>query len=302
MESENTEIVEQTPVTEVQGNKAHIAEASEGAPEAVAVSSDDEGDTTSEKSLDEPKSPESTEEVVVSRASPALLQAILLASGEPVSFVKLQEIMRCSRPEVLSALESLREHCSSDFSGVEIVAVGERLQLRTKVAFAEPVRELLAVKPRKLSQAALETLSVVAYQQPIVKSEIDKIRGVDVAPTLKTLLERKIIKIIGYQASVGQPALYGTTDDFLRIFGLSSLAELPALRDLRALAKEPGESGEGESIEESLNEAGEESEAVAPSVGSDEAVVLAEVANNDEPSISASDTGVSNQQSEVGNT
>jgi segregation and condensation protein B len=97
------------------------------------------------------------------------------------------------------------------------------------------------VKPRRLSQAALETLAVIAYQQPVVKSEIDKIRGVDVAPTIKTLLERKLVKILGYQASVGQPALYGTTEDFLSIFGLSSLAELPTLRDLKALVREPGE-------------------------------------------------------------
>ena len=115
------------------------------------------------------------------------------------------------------------------------------MQLRTKAIYAEYVRNLIAVKPRKLSQAALETLAVIAYQQPVVKSEVDKIRGVDVAPTIKTLLERKLVKILGYQASVGQPALYGTTEDFLSIFGLTSLSELPSLRDLKALVKEPGE-------------------------------------------------------------
>jgi segregation and condensation protein B len=108
----------------------------------------------------------------------------------------------------------------------------------------------MAVRPRRLSQAALETLSVIAYQQPVVKSEIDKIRGVDVAPTIKTLLERNLVKIIGYQASVGQPALYGTTEDFLKVFGLSSLAALPAMRDLKALAKEPGEALESEASAE----------------------------------------------------
>ena len=246
MESENLEVM-------ADGASEQTAPIADQAPqEAPSVSLDKESldnESLDKESLE--KEPKETslksaegEEVVVSRASPGLLQAILLASGEPVSFVRLQDIMRCTRPEVAASLETLRQLCSSDASGVEIVTVGERLQLRTKVAFAESVRELLAVKPRRLSQAALETLSVVAYQQPIVKSEIDKIRGVDVAPTLKTLLERKIIKIIGYQASVGQPALYGTTEDFLRIFGLGSLSELPALRDLRALAKEPGEVGE----------------------------------------------------------
>jgi segregation and condensation protein B len=131
-----------------------------------------------------------------------------------------------------------------------MVVVSEKLQLRTKAAFAEHVRQLMAVKPRKLSQAALETLAVIAYQQPVVKSEIDKIRGVDVAPTVKTLLERKLIKIIGYQASVGQPALYGTTEDFLQVFGLSALSELPSISDLKALAKEPGEAQQDSSESE----------------------------------------------------
>jgi len=90
-----------------------------------------------------------------------------------------------------------------------------------------------------------------------VKSEIDKVRGVDVAPTLKTLLERKLVKILGYQASVGQPALYGTTEDFLQVFGLSALSELPAIQDLRALVKEPGEAqtvGADEDMEQSESE------------------------------------------------
>jgi segregation and condensation protein B len=179
-----------------------------------------------------------------SRASPALLEALLLAHGDPISYVRLQDIMRCPKTEVTAALEELQTLYSAEISGLEVVAIGEKLMLRTKPQFAEAVRDLLAVKPRKLSQAALETLSVVAYQQPIVKSEIDKIRGVDVSPTIKTLLERKLIKILGYQASVGQPSLYGTTEDFLKIFGLKGLSDLPALRDLKAIAKEPGESGD----------------------------------------------------------
>ncbi len=176
--------------------------------------------------------------------SVALLEALLLAHGEPIAVVKLQEIMKCSKEDFAAALAVLQERCAAPQHGVEVVQVASKLQLRTKAVFADQVRELMAVKPKKLSQAALETLAVIAYQQPVVKSEVDKIRGVDVAPTIKTLLERKLVKIIGYQASVGQPALYGTTEDFLKIFGLKSLSELPNLRDLKALAKDPGETGE----------------------------------------------------------
>jgi segregation and condensation protein B len=155
------------------------------------------------------------------------------------------------------------------------VVVSEKLQLRTKALFADHVRQLMAVKPRKLSQAALETLAVVAYQQPVVKSEIDKIRGVDVAPTLKTLIERKLVKIIGYQASVGQPALYGTTEDFLQVFGLPSLSSLPALRDIKALVKEPGESGDVASEENSEERAAEDNVAEVVAVDSQPEVIEA---------------------------
>ena len=171
----------------------------------------------------------------------ALLEALLLASGDPLSIVRIQEVMSLSRGEILACADRLQAVLGQEGRGIELVVVAEKLQLRTKAAFADYVRQLMAVRPRKLSQPALETLAVVAYQQPVVKSEIDKIRGVDVAPTLKTLMERKLVKIIGYQASVGQPALYGTTEDFLQVFGLSALSELPALHDLKALVKEPGE-------------------------------------------------------------
>lgn len=182
-----------------------------------------------------------------------LLEALLLASGDPLPIARIQEILGCARGDVLQLAEALKESYSADSRGLEVVTVAQKLQLRTKAIYADHVRQLIAVKPRRLSQAALETLAVIAYQQPVVKSEVDKIRGVDVAPTIKTLLERNLVKIIGYQASVGQPALYGTTEEFLSVFGLDTLSELPSLRDLKALIKEPGEA-----LSESVDESGED--------------------------------------------
>lgn len=180
-----------------------------------------------------------------------LLEALLLASGDPLPISRIEEILGCTKGDVLELADVLKEAYQNPQRGLELVNVSQRLQLRTKPIFAGHVRQLIAVKPRRLSQAALETLAVIAYQQPVVKSEIDKIRGVDVAPTIKTLLERKLVKILGYQATVGQPALYGTTEDFLSVFGLSSLAELPTMRDLKALVREPGEAGDdGDGIPE----------------------------------------------------
>ena len=98
-----------------------------------------------------------------------------------------------------------------------------------------------AGRPRRLSPPALETLAIVAYRQPIVKSDVEKIRGVDATPTLKTLLEKGFVRIVGHRDSVGQPALYGTTEKFLHVFGIRSLSELPTLRDLKELESDPGE-------------------------------------------------------------
>jgi segregation and condensation protein B len=205
--------------------------AAEGAAESAATA--DEVENTTGQA--EPKRELSEVQKV------ALLEALLLASGEPLSVSRIQEVMGGTKGDILQVADQLQAQLASESRGIELVVIAEKLQLRTKADYADYVRQLMAVRPRKLSNAALETLAVVAYQQPVVKSEIDKIRGVDVAPTLKTLLERKLVKILGYQASVGQPALYGTTEEFLQVFGLPALSSLPSIQDLKALIKEPGE-------------------------------------------------------------
>jgi segregation and condensation protein B len=226
---------------EQSGDEVQLSAQPEGSseePAAVETNASEQGvaaqsgDATSEV----PQGPQLTPAQKV-----GLLEALLLASGDPLPITRVEELLLCTKSDVLALAESLKQSYEAENRGLEIVNVSSKLQLRTKAVYAEYVRNLIAVKPRKLSQAALETLAVIAYQQPVVKSEVDKIRGVDVAPTIKTLLERKLVKILGYQASVGQPALYGTTEDFLSIFGLTSLSELPSLRDLKALVKEPGE-------------------------------------------------------------
>ncbi len=179
----------------------------------------------------------------------ALVEALLFASGEPLPPEKICEVARCDEAALASALAGIEERLKAETSGFSLVHVAGKYQLRTKPQFADFIRELRASRPRRLSQPALETLAIVAYRQPIVKSDIEKIRGVDVSPTLKTLLDRNIIKIVGRQPTVGQPALYGTTEEFLKLFGLNSLGELPTLRDIKELDREPGESeddGEGD--------------------------------------------------------
>lgn len=229
-------------------------EGAQGDTSAQEVARQDRIDGAGQEGAPDTNSQDGQLQLLSGEQKVGLLEALLLASGDPLPIARIEELLRCSKEDVLALAESLKEAYSADNRGLELVNVSSKLQLRTKAIYADYVRNLIAIKPRKLSQAALETLAVIAYQQPVVKSEIDKIRGVDAAPTIKTLLERNLVKILGYQASVGQPALYGTTEEFLSIFGLASLAELPSLRDLKALVKEPGEAlqgeGEGEAQED----------------------------------------------------
>lgn len=188
----------------------------------------------------------------------ALIEALIIAYGEPLAVERIVEVTAYSESDVLHALEMIRLRYLEDEKGFELVKIAGAYQFRTKPKFAAFVRELKAGAPRKLSAPALETLAIVAYRQPIVKSDVEKIRGVDATPTLKTLLERDLIKIVGHQSTVGQPALYGTTDEFLKLFGLGSLSELPTLRDLKELDEDPGEepsedrSGEGGELQDDL--------------------------------------------------
>ena len=174
----------------------------------------------------------------------AVVEALLFASSEPLSLEQLGGAAGLEEHEVRQSLAVIKERCSEESSGFELSQVAGKVQFRTKPEYAPYLRELKADAPRRLSAAALETLAVIAYRQPVVRSDIEKIRGVDATPTLKTLLERGLIKIMGHQSTVGQPALYGTTDEFLKLFSLNSLSELPTLRDLSEFEKDPGETEE----------------------------------------------------------
>jgi len=169
-----------------------------------------------------------------------LVEALIFANGEPLASELIEQITSLTAEEIQVCVAEIRSGLLESASGLELVEVGGKLQFRTKAEFAESIRRLKAEKPRKLSAPAVETLAIIAYRQPIVKSDIEKLRGVDATPTLNTLLERNLVKIVGHQASVGTPALYGTTDEFLKVFGLKSLGELPTLRDLKEL-EDPGE-------------------------------------------------------------
>lgn len=171
----------------------------------------------------------------------ALVKALVFAHGEPISLELLCTSSGLDPDQLRNAISHIKEEFNAEAHGFRLVEVGGRYQFRTEGRFAEFISQLKASKPRRLSVQALETLAIIAYRQPILKSDIEMLRGVDATPTLKTLLERDLVKIVGHQPTVGQPALYATTDGFLEIFGLKSLEALPPLKDFKELA-DPGES------------------------------------------------------------
>lgn len=236
MDNQN-EIVESAEAVELE-NVDQVNEQEES-----VVSVDLAGEEEAEVEID---GPELTEDEAV-----AAVEAILFAFGDPLPLSKLVEVTGFDLEVIKNAVESLEMKYEHEESGVELFRVGNDVQIRTKAIFARCIQKLKAGRPKKLSPAALETLAVIAYRQPVVRADIEKIRGVDPSPTIKTLLERKLVKIVGHQASIGQPALYGTTDEFMKLFGLTTLSELPSLRDIKEFMEEPGEAGEDE-LEDSL--------------------------------------------------
>jgi segregation and condensation protein B len=178
-------------------------------------------------------------EVLPFRRRPGLetqVEALLFASGEPVSVRDLCLAIGgvVSPPDVRDALTALGQRFA-DVDGVVLVCVGQRWQLRTHPRHADAVARLRGVRPQTLSRAALETLSVVAYQQPATKGDVEKVRGVDSGGVLKKLLERGLIKVAGRRDVPGRPIEYATTRNFLDVFSLRSLGDLPTLEEREEL-------------------------------------------------------------------
>jgi segregation and condensation protein B len=163
-----------------------------------------------------------------------LLEAALFASARPISTDDLASLdSEASPAAVQAALEELRETYEVNGHGVELVELGEGWQILTRPEYTEAIeRAQLAARPQRLSAAALETLAIIAYRQPIGRAEIEDIRGVNVGHILKSLHERGLIDVVGRGEGMGRPLLYGTTPSFLEHFALRHLEELPRSDEL----------------------------------------------------------------------
>lgn len=163
-----------------------------------------------------------------------LLEAALFASPRPIPTDELRVLdADASKAAVQSALDELREHYNVDGHGVELVEQGGGWQILTRPEYTEAIeRAQMAVRPHRLSGAALETLAIIAYRQPIGRADIAEIRGVDVGAILKSLLERGLVDVVARGEGLGRPLLYGTTPLFLEQFALRHLEELPRIDEL----------------------------------------------------------------------
>lgn len=166
----------------------------------------------------------------VDRLKP-LVEALVFASGEAINAGRLAKAVRgASRQEVTAALQELQAECEA--RGVRLVEVAGGWQYRTAAEHAESVRRLFKERPYRLSRAAVETLTVVAYKQPTTRQGIEGVRGVDCGGVLENLVEKRLIRIAGRLDVPGRPLVYETTKDFLELFGLKDLASMPRLAEL----------------------------------------------------------------------
>ncbi len=178
-------------------------------------------------------------EAIDARELKAILEAILFVSPEPVPVARLVSILgTVSKAEVVQALGILTHDLDQDGRGIQLVQVAGGYRLVTKQEYGPWLKRMDKAKAaQKLSRSALESLAIIAYKQPLVRSEIEEIRGVETSGVLRTLCERKLVRIVGRKDVPGRPIMYGTTKFFLEHFGLQDLSQLPPLREFKELGE-----------------------------------------------------------------
>jgi len=195
----------------------------------------------------------------------SIIEAALFISEEPLTIDSLKTLLEIDKTDTERLVRELVSEYSLRNSGLLIVEIAGGFQMVTNPICAPWIKKLLSTTiPKKLSQSSLETLAIIAYKQPITKPEIEVIRGVNSDGVIKTLLERRLIKILGRKELPGRPLMYGTTKEFLQYFGLKDLTELPTLKEFTEIEipelsdklKERSD-GEGRELEEQKEKGGE---------------------------------------------
>ena len=159
-----------------------------------------------------------------------ILESILFALGSPAEFSKLEEVFEMSYEEVVDLVTAFMQDFNQKSRGMKVIRLENSIQMVSKSEHHPYIAKMLETRAQRgLSQSSLETLSIIAYNQPVTKAMVDAVRGVDSYNSIVRLLERELIEQQGRMDAPGRPMLYGTTSEFLRVFGLESLDELPKL-------------------------------------------------------------------------
>lgn len=213
------------------------------------------------------------------REAKSIIESVLFLSGEPLNVDNLKKLLDLDKINTERLARELLNEYTLRNSGILIVEVAGGFQMVTNPACSPWVKKILSTSvPKRLSQSSLETLAIIAYKQPIIKAEIEAIRGVNSDGVVKTLLERRLIKILGRKEAPGRPLMYGTTREFLQQFGLRDLSELPTLKefeevDIPELPETLPESAAVETSENAVNEFQGTTEEGPVATGEDAAVV-----------------------------
>jgi segregation and condensation protein B len=215
------------------------SEEQEGDEVAIAVASTelDGDDAENEEDDEDDNDLVLTSEQLDANEIQSCIEAILFISDKPLSLDKFRQMLGPHFELSLfeEALRALQERYQAVHHGIELLEIAGGYQLRTKVGRAGLAKKLVKVQSQRLSAGAMETLAIISYKQPVMKEEIDKIRGVDSSYFVRNLMEKKLIYISGRSELPGRPILYSTTQEFLEIFGLRDLSSLPPLRELEQM-------------------------------------------------------------------
>ena len=167
----------------------------------------------------------------------SIVESLIFVHDQPLSLDRLALILEeHERADIRQALDELVQEYSTGERGIILAQVAGGYQLRSRPEHADYIRRLTKSKGVKFSQSALETLAIIAYRQPVTRAEVEYLRGVDSGGVLKTLLEKKLLRILGKKEVPGKPLIYGTSREFLELFGLKDLASLPTLKEIQELA------------------------------------------------------------------
>lgn len=166
----------------------------------------------------------------------SIIEALLFVSDKPVSIKIFKSIFNIQDNQLYEVIDELMNEYNQKKSGILIIKIDDSYQMVTNPEYSDWIKIFQNFNTNnKLSEQAFETLAIIAYKQPVTKAEIDKIRGVNSEYAIKTLMDRKLIKIIGKKEVPGRPFIYGTTKEFLKLFGISSLNELPGFDEFQKI-------------------------------------------------------------------